>query len=55
MSLTAVFKEGKQEDAGDYSPASLTLILMKVMEQVILETISRHVEDKAAIRSSRLA
>jgi len=42
-------REGKQEDAANYRLANLTLIPGKVMEQIILETISRHMEDNAAI------
>jgi len=41
--VTPVFKK---EDTGNCRPVSLTLIPGKVVEQLILETISRHVKDK---------
>ena len=51
--VTPIFKKGKEEDPGNCSLVSLTLIPGKVMEQLILETISRHSKDKKIIRSSQ--
>ncbi|GAB0180050.1 mitochondrial enolase superfamily member 1 [Grus japonensis] len=48
---TSVFKKGEREDPGNYKP--VTLIPGKVMKQLILETISRHMKDKKMIRSSQ--
>ncbi|PKU48584.1 rna-directed dna polymerase from mobile element jockey- hypothetical protein [Limosa lapponica baueri] len=48
-----VFKKGKKEDPGNYRPVSLTSIPGKVMERLILGTISEHMEEKKAIRSSQ--
>ena len=48
-------KKGKKEGPGNYRLVSLTLILRKVMEQLILETISRHMNDKKVIGSSQNA
>jgi len=42
-----------KEDPGTYRLLSLTLIAGKVMEQQILETISRHIKDKQIICSSQ--
>ncbi|KAK4828295.1 LOW QUALITY PROTEIN: hypothetical protein QYF61_024960 [Mycteria americana] len=44
---------GKQEDPGNYRPVSLTLRPGKVMEQLILATISRPMKDKKVVRSSQ--
>ncbi|KFW05647.1 RNA-directed DNA polymerase from mobile element jockey, partial [Fulmarus glacialis] len=47
--VTFIFKKGKKEDPGNYRPVSLTWIPGKVMEQLILETISRHIKEKKII------
>ncbi|KFP58288.1 RNA-directed DNA polymerase from mobile element jockey, partial [Cathartes aura] len=44
-----IFKKGKKEDPGNYRPVNLTSIPVKVMEQLIMETISRHMKDKKII------
>ncbi|PKU34197.1 rna-directed dna polymerase from mobile element jockey-like [Limosa lapponica baueri] len=43
-SVTPVLKKGKKEDPGNYRPVTLTSIPGKVMEQLILDVISKHVE-----------
>lgn len=40
-----VFKKCEKEDLGNYSPVNLTLITGKVMEQIILENISKHMKN----------
>ncbi|KFV88874.1 hypothetical protein N308_13813, partial [Struthio camelus australis] len=47
--VTPVFKKGKKEKPGNYRPVSLTSIPGKVMEQLILEVITKHLEDKKVI------
>ncbi|KFP01033.1 RNA-directed DNA polymerase from mobile element jockey, partial [Calypte anna] len=47
--VTPVYKKGKKEDPGNYRPVSLTSIPGKVMEQLVLVTISRHIKDAGVI------
>ncbi|KFV77690.1 RNA-directed DNA polymerase from mobile element jockey, partial [Struthio camelus australis] len=48
-SVTSVFKKGKKEEPGNYRPASFTSIPGKVMEQLLLEVITKHLGDKKVI------
>jgi len=41
------------KDPGNYRPASLTFIPRKVIEQLVLDVISRQLEKKKVIRSSQ--
>ncbi|KFV79883.1 RNA-directed DNA polymerase from mobile element jockey, partial [Struthio camelus australis] len=47
--VTPAFKKGKKEEPGNYRPVSLTSIPGKVMEQLLLEVIFKHTEDKKVI------
>lgn len=53
-SVTLVFKKGKKEYPGNYMPVSFTSILGKVMEELILDTSSKHWKDKKVAMSSQL-
>ncbi|KFV87101.1 RNA-directed DNA polymerase from mobile element jockey, partial [Struthio camelus australis] len=48
-SVTPVFKKGKKEEPGNSRPVSLTSLPGKVMEQLLLEVLTKHVEDKKVI------
>ncbi|GAB0204867.1 mitochondrial enolase superfamily member 1 [Grus japonensis] len=52
-SVTPIYKKGWKEDPGNYRPVSLTLVLGKVMEQIILSAITWHLQDNKVIRPSQ--
>ncbi|KAK4823927.1 hypothetical protein QYF61_008313 [Mycteria americana] len=48
-----IFKKGWKKDSGNYRPVSLTSVLGKLMEQIILSAITRHVENNQGIKPSQ--
>lgn len=44
--ITPIFKQVKKEDPENHGPVTLTVSPGKVVEQLLLETISRHKNDK---------
>ena len=44
--ITPIFEKGKLQDPGNYRPVSLSSMSRKIMEQVALETMLRHIDNK---------
>ncbi|KFO69572.1 RNA-directed DNA polymerase from mobile element jockey, partial [Cuculus canorus] len=47
--VVPIYKKGCREDPGNYRPVSLTSVPGKVMEQVILSAIMKHMQENQVI------
>ncbi|TRZ16073.1 hypothetical protein HGM15179_011030 [Zosterops borbonicus] len=48
-----IYKKGQKEELENYRPVSLTSVLGKVMEKIILSSIAQHMQDNQGTRPSQ--
>jgi len=47
--IAPIFQKGRKDDHRNYWPFSLTAVLGKIMEQILLEAVVSHMDEKEVI------
>uniref|UniRef100_A0A674JIV0 Reverse transcriptase domain-containing protein n=1 Tax=Terrapene triunguis TaxID=2587831 RepID=A0A674JIV0_9SAUR len=51
--IVPIYKKGNKDNLGNYRPVSLTSVPGKIMEQIIKQSICKHLEDNKVISNSQ--
>jgi len=52
--ITLIFKKSRMNNSGNYRPVSLTSVLGKIMEQIFLQAMLWHMEEREMIWNNQM-